>query len=148
MVAAGASNSPPEAASGPRSLLRDWDGIDVGDTVLATTGEAEGWYECIVIRTVRDDLFELRWLGCAEPTSFVVVVRLAWVRLADADVQSGCVRTERQYAKGSQSWRAFTSARSSRRFPLTQSPASQPLPRGSLESGRSSSHRSHLQPVR
>ena len=68
IAGAGASDSAPKAASRARSPLRDSDGIDVGDVVLATTGgTGDGWFECVVIEALGDDLFELRWRDYNEP---------------------------------------------------------------------------------
>jgi len=61
-------------AAGPKAEPKrptDWDGIDVGNIVLATTGGVgEGWFECIVLKTNPDLTIDLRWRDFDEEPTF------------------------------------------------------------------------------
>jgi hypothetical protein len=52
------------------TLPRDWDTLKVGDLVLATEGEQEGWWEAVV-KNVVGEMFTLQWRDWQDEPVFV-----------------------------------------------------------------------------
>ncbi|MBZ9850303.1 hypothetical protein LB565_20185 [Mesorhizobium sp. CA14] len=66
--AADASESGPKRPEPHRPT--DWDKIEVGSLVLATTGAYEGWYEATVTKISAEGVYTLRWRDWLEEPAF------------------------------------------------------------------------------